>query len=339
MKLKRKGLSKDDPDSEFDRVQLDIGTKIETEHTEDKESAKEIAKDHLVEDPDYYKKLSRMEAKSMKKARYIKRWKGKDGKWHYTYKEQGTEEKVKRINALAESIEKKFNIQTRVIGKTLYTKGGYDRFNELTRHTKEIQNKLKLVDMNVVHLNEKPLPMKKAVLLLKANLPVGTIRKYGQSFYKKTATKGWQRVPTRQGRTDFEKQEAKGKIGIKPKKLKTTRKPTKKKAQTKKTPTKINEKTKIAYNRTSPIKQKKYTKEVVKKPVVLKTKTQQYIDKLKKISIMNKLGKEVYLKQIKEAIANKDKKTLDLVFKDIENWSIRNKQFQKRKKMTRRVGR
>jgi len=50
----------------------------------------------------------------------------------------------------------------------------------------------------------------KLVILVKAKkMPVGTIRKYGQSFYKKTANKGWQRVPTKDGRKLYEKQESK----------------------------------------------------------------------------------------------------------------------------------
>lgn len=49
------------PDSKFDSTQLQKGTQVETEHTKDKSLAKEIAKDHLTEDKDYYKKLERME--------------------------------------------------------------------------------------------------------------------------------------------------------------------------------------------------------------------------------------------------------------------------------------
>jgi hypothetical protein len=41
--------------------QLDKGIKVEMEHTTDKEIATEIALDHLVEFPDYYDKLSKME--------------------------------------------------------------------------------------------------------------------------------------------------------------------------------------------------------------------------------------------------------------------------------------
>lgn len=45
--------------SEFDPRQLAIGTRVETEHTDDEAVAREIAMDHLVEDPRYYEKLVR----------------------------------------------------------------------------------------------------------------------------------------------------------------------------------------------------------------------------------------------------------------------------------------
>lgn len=44
--------------SDFDRAQLRRGTKVEMEHTTDPSVAREIAMDHLAEDPDYYKKLA-----------------------------------------------------------------------------------------------------------------------------------------------------------------------------------------------------------------------------------------------------------------------------------------
>jgi len=42
--------------------QLDMGLNIESEHTKDKSKAKEIAMDHLWEDPNYYTKLKKIEA-------------------------------------------------------------------------------------------------------------------------------------------------------------------------------------------------------------------------------------------------------------------------------------
>jgi hypothetical protein len=49
------------PDSAFDAEQLLIGTEHELEHTCDQEEAKRIAKDHLVEHPNYYVALDKME--------------------------------------------------------------------------------------------------------------------------------------------------------------------------------------------------------------------------------------------------------------------------------------
>jgi hypothetical protein len=43
--------------------QLKMGTNVEKEHTDDKSKAEEIAKDHLVEDANYYTKLKKMEEK------------------------------------------------------------------------------------------------------------------------------------------------------------------------------------------------------------------------------------------------------------------------------------
>lgn len=39
--------------------QLEIGIKVEQEHTSNKETAREIALDHLKEDPSYYSKLKK----------------------------------------------------------------------------------------------------------------------------------------------------------------------------------------------------------------------------------------------------------------------------------------
>lgn len=44
--------------SDYNRAQLQRGTKVEMEHTSDARIAREIAMDHLEEDPNYYKKLA-----------------------------------------------------------------------------------------------------------------------------------------------------------------------------------------------------------------------------------------------------------------------------------------
>lgn len=50
-----------DPDSMFNRNQLKMGVKVETEHTNDRSIARQIAKAHLTEFPTYYTYLSKME--------------------------------------------------------------------------------------------------------------------------------------------------------------------------------------------------------------------------------------------------------------------------------------
>ena len=51
------------PDIKFDKKQLKMGIKVETEHTNKKSIAKQIAKAHLMEHPKYYTALSKMEKK------------------------------------------------------------------------------------------------------------------------------------------------------------------------------------------------------------------------------------------------------------------------------------
>lgn len=50
-------------DSAFNKKQLSMGIKIEREHIKPIKKRKEIAKDHLTEDPKYYTHLKKMEAK------------------------------------------------------------------------------------------------------------------------------------------------------------------------------------------------------------------------------------------------------------------------------------
>ena len=57
------GLSEGSDVSSFDQEQLSEGVKVEMEHTNDEKIAREIASDHLSEDPDYYKKLKTIEVK------------------------------------------------------------------------------------------------------------------------------------------------------------------------------------------------------------------------------------------------------------------------------------
>jgi hypothetical protein len=50
-------------DSFFNPTQLKYGIKVELEHTKSKRVAKAIAKDHLLESPQYYVELKKMEKK------------------------------------------------------------------------------------------------------------------------------------------------------------------------------------------------------------------------------------------------------------------------------------
>lgn len=54
---KKKGFTEKDADPK----ELEMGIKVELEHTDDKDKAKEIALDHLAELPDYYTRLKKME--------------------------------------------------------------------------------------------------------------------------------------------------------------------------------------------------------------------------------------------------------------------------------------
>lgn len=57
------GLADGQPDSKYDKNELEKGIKVEYEHTDKRDIAKEIAKDHLEESDDYYVELEKMEKK------------------------------------------------------------------------------------------------------------------------------------------------------------------------------------------------------------------------------------------------------------------------------------
>lgn len=69
------GKSDNQPDKKYDKEQLEKGTKVEMEHTDNKEIAKEVAKDHLEESEDfkdgnggkYYDRLEKLENKIKEK--------------------------------------------------------------------------------------------------------------------------------------------------------------------------------------------------------------------------------------------------------------------------------
>lgn len=57
---------------DVNQSQLAMGIKIEMEHTKDKQLAKEIALDHLAEDPQYYTKLKKANLEEMKLTHILK---------------------------------------------------------------------------------------------------------------------------------------------------------------------------------------------------------------------------------------------------------------------------
>ena len=61
------GLADKKKPEDFDQKELKMGIKIEMEHTNDAEKAKEIAMDHLTEIPTYYTHLKKMEDEAKEK--------------------------------------------------------------------------------------------------------------------------------------------------------------------------------------------------------------------------------------------------------------------------------
>jgi hypothetical protein len=59
------GAADNEPDDKFNKDDLKQGQEHEKEHTDNKEVAKEIAKDHLKEDKQYYNKLEKMNMTTM----------------------------------------------------------------------------------------------------------------------------------------------------------------------------------------------------------------------------------------------------------------------------------
>ena len=62
------GLADNKIPSDFKEKDLAQGIEVELEHTDTKNLAQEITMDHLSEDPEYYKKLEKMEKPNKKKA-------------------------------------------------------------------------------------------------------------------------------------------------------------------------------------------------------------------------------------------------------------------------------
>ena len=60
------GTLKKEPKLKFNKTQLEMGTKIEMEHTNDPKIARKLATHHLEEHPKYYTFLKKIELKMRK---------------------------------------------------------------------------------------------------------------------------------------------------------------------------------------------------------------------------------------------------------------------------------
>lgn len=67
--IKGVGKHKDTPESKFDPKQLKMGMEVEKEHTDNPALTIQIAKDHLIEIPDYYTRLKKMEDEAKRRRR------------------------------------------------------------------------------------------------------------------------------------------------------------------------------------------------------------------------------------------------------------------------------
>lgn len=90
------------PDSHFDPEELSKGIRVEMEHTNDINIAKEIAKDHLAESPDYYKEIEKME-------QHLEEEKLKNEMKDIQQKIQEEERRQKKITIEVKEVNQKLN--------------------------------------------------------------------------------------------------------------------------------------------------------------------------------------------------------------------------------------
>ena len=69
--MKGKAAKEGKTSADVDQKQLAKGIKVEKEHTQNRELAKRISVDHLVELPDYYTRLDKMESQAKKSAGHM----------------------------------------------------------------------------------------------------------------------------------------------------------------------------------------------------------------------------------------------------------------------------
>ena len=106
------GLGDKKTPSDFDQDQLSKGIEVELEHTKDRSLAREIAMDHLTEDPEYYDKLQTVEKHAAARYKEKKKVKSEDGgeTTVYVYSERQiadrNRKKAERVAQLGKSIQK-----------------------------------------------------------------------------------------------------------------------------------------------------------------------------------------------------------------------------------------
>ena len=104
-------------DEHYDKKELGIGIRIELEHTKDREIAKTIAKHHLDEHEDYYKKLLPMEKRLEEEEEFKKKleqhWKDTEAKRKTTHSKAMYEKYLKEQKA-KERARKKEELKGRI---------------------------------------------------------------------------------------------------------------------------------------------------------------------------------------------------------------------------------
>jgi len=133
------GLADKKNPKDFDSEKLKEGIKIELEHTDDPEIAKEISMDHLTEDPDYYKKLKTIESAVIVEDKVVAR---KVEEFLMLQKELNKQiEKMELITKKQEGLK---NYIEEKLGKELYDRAG--EAQELLVKIKTKTIKLKMQD-------------------------------------------------------------------------------------------------------------------------------------------------------------------------------------------------
>lgn len=138
-------------------VEYELGKIVEREHTDDPEGIEEIALDHIFDNSHYYTEgkekgifeeldkvniediRKKIEKGEIQKAKYIKRTKGKSGKWIYEYPKQETEKKevpdIKETLRNLSNLNKKMNsLADKIMGHKIENRSWVDIVNDPGKH-------------------------------------------------------------------------------------------------------------------------------------------------------------------------------------------------------------